>query len=117
MVLDRSKECAGHVLDNESKSSVFVTGTPPDRDLIVKRGEQTEGVIMAKKSVEELIGRALTDRAFRDRLLTAPEATLDAEGYEATPDMIQAIKSADPEELKQVASGFESQLANRKAAS
>ncbi|UQA58899.1 Franean1_4349 family RiPP [Polyangium aurulentum] len=72
---------------------------------------------MAKKSVEELIGRALTDKAFRDRLLASPEATLSSEGYEATPDIVEAIKSANPDEVNAVAQGLESQLANRKAAS
>jgi hypothetical protein len=71
---------------------------------------------MAKKSVEELIGRALTDKAFRDRLLASPEATLNAEGYEVGPEVIEAIKSSNPDEVNAVAQGVESQLANRKAA-
>jgi len=71
---------------------------------------------MAKKSVEELIGRALTDKAFRDRLLAAPEKTLAEEEYEAGPEIIEAIKSANPDEVNAVAAGVENQLANRKAA-
>lgn len=88
---------------------------PPDRDLAVIEGEQTEGVIMTvakKKSVEDLIGHALSDKSFRDRLLASPEATLDAEGYEVTPEVIQAIKSANLDEL----SAFEKNTAERKAA-
>jgi hypothetical protein len=71
---------------------------------------------MAKKSIEELIGRALTDKEFRDRLLQSPEATLNAEGYEATPEVVEAIKSANPEEIHAVAKGVEDQLQQRKAA-
>jgi len=71
---------------------------------------------MAKKSVEELIGRALTDKEFRDRLLASPEATLDAEGYDVAPEVIEAIKSSNPDEVNAVAQGLENQLANRKAA-
>ncbi len=78
------------------------------------KGEQTEGVIMtvAKKSVEDLIGHALSDKSFRDRLLASPEATLEAEGYEVTPEVIQAIKSANLDDL----SAFEKNAADRKAA-
>lgn len=66
-----------------------------------------------KKNVEDLIGHALSDKSFRDRLLASPEATLDAEGYEATPELIQAIKSANLDDL----SAFEQQnTVDRKAA-
>jgi hypothetical protein len=71
---------------------------------------------MAKKSVEELIGRALTDKAFRDRLFAAPDATLAEEGYEVGPEIIEAIKSTNPDEVNAVAQGVENQLAQRKAA-
>ena len=71
---------------------------------------------MAKKSVDELIGRALTDKAFRDRLLASPDATLREEGYEVGPEVVEAIKSVNPEEINAVAQGVENQLANRKAA-
>lgn len=65
-----------------------------------------------KKSVEDLIGHALSDKSFRDRLLASPEETLAAEGYEASPEVIQAIKSASPDDL----SAFERNTADRKAA-
>jgi hypothetical protein len=69
-----------------------------------------------KKSVEELIGRALTDAAFRDRLLSAPEETLDAEGYDLGPEVVEAIKAANPEDIKAMAQGIENQIAQRRAA-
>lgn len=71
---------------------------------------------MSKKSVEELIGRTLTDSAFRDRLLASPEKTLAEEGYDASPEVIEAIKSANPDDVKAMARGMEDQLAQRKAA-
>jgi len=74
-----------------------------------------EGVIMVgekKKSIEDLIGHALSDKSFRDRLLASPEATLTAEGYEVSPEVVQAIKSANLDDL----SKFENNTADRKAA-
>lgn len=71
---------------------------------------------MKKKSMEELIGQALTDKAFRERLLKSPQETLEAEGYEATPEVIEAIKATNPDDVNNVAQGFENQLAERKAA-
>ncbi|MDI1483923.1 Franean1_4349 family RiPP [Polyangium sp. y55x31] len=71
---------------------------------------------MSKKSVEELIGRALTDAKFREKLLASPESTLVEEGYEVGPEVIEAIKSTSPAEVQAVAKEFESQIAQRKAA-
>jgi len=65
-----------------------------------------------KKSIEDLIGHALSDKSFRDRLLASPEATLTAEGYEVSPEVVQAIKSANLDDL----SKFENNTADRKAA-
>lgn len=65
-----------------------------------------------KKSIEDLIGHALSDKSFRDRLLASPEATLTEEGYEVTPEIVQAIKAANLDDL----SKFESNTADRKAA-
>ncbi|HRI65297.1 MAG TPA: Franean1_4349 family RiPP [Polyangium sp.] len=65
-----------------------------------------------KKSVEDLIGHALGDKSFRDRLLASPEATLEAEGYEVTPEVIQAIKSANLDDL----TAFEQNSVELKAA-
>ena len=72
--------------------------------------------VAKKKSVEDLIGHAMNDKSFRDRLLASPEATLEAEGYEVTPEVISAIKSANVEDFNRVASGVEQELAHRKAA-
>lgn len=68
--------------------------------------------VAKKKSVEDLIGHALSDKSFMDRLLASPEATLEAEGYEATPEVIQAIKTAKVEDLE----AFEKNVAHREAA-
>lgn len=71
---------------------------------------------MAQKTVEELIGRALTDRAFRDKLLANPEKTLAEEGYSVGPEVLEAIKKANPDDVNAMAQGLEQNLAARKAA-
>jgi hypothetical protein len=87
--------------------------------LNVIQGEQTEGVIMTvakKKTVEDLIGHAMSDKSFRDRLLASPEETLRAEGYEVGPEVIEAIKAANADDVNKLAGAFESDSAQRKAA-
>lgn len=69
---------------------------------------------MAKKSVEDLVGHAMSDKEFRTRLLASPEETLKAEGYEVGPEVIEAIKAANADDFKAV--GSEGELGARKAA-
>lgn len=64
-----------------------------------------------RKSVEDLVGHALTDRSFRRRLRANPEETLREEGYEVTPEIVEAIRSANHDEIE----AFESNSADRKA--
>lgn len=90
------------------------------RPIAIERiqGEQTEGVIMTvakKKTVEDLIGHAMSDKSFRDRLLASPEETLQAEGYEVGPDVIEAIKTANADAANKMADAFEHDSAQRKA--
>ncbi len=72
---------------------------------------------MSKKTMEDLIGRTLTDSAFRDRLLADPEKTLADEGYEVDPKVVEGIKNANPDDIRAMTAGVEAQLAQRKAAS
>ena len=71
---------------------------------------------MSKKSIDELIGQVLTNIAFREKLLANPEATLAEAGYEATPEVLEAIKKVNPEDLNAMAKDFESKFTERKAA-
>lgn len=84
-----------------------------------------------KKSVDDLIGRTMNDIDFAKRLIDAPKETLEAEGYEATPEVIEAITSANRDEFLGLVrfwdtearraaglpvSAYESAMADRKAA-
>ncbi len=48
------------------------------------------------KHRDVIIGRAVTDADFRKRLLADPAATLEAEGFEADPELVEAIRKVDP---------------------
>ncbi len=56
-----------------------------------------------KKTLEDLLGHALSDEHFRRRLFANPEATLAAEGYEVTPEVLGVIKNANPDDLESIA--------------
>lgn len=55
--------------------------------------------------LERLIGRAVTDKAFRDRLLADPEATIKDAGLKLSDEELARLKSAiqkaDAEQLDQ----------------
>lgn len=72
--------------------------------------------VAKKKTVEDLIGHAMSDKSFRDRLLASPEETLKAEGYEVGLDVIEAIKVANAGEANKLADAFDADSAQRKAA-
>jgi len=71
---------------------------------------------MAKKTTDELIARVKVDPAFRRDLLTTPEATLEAAGFEADPGMIEAIREMSAADLEAMVNDFEKVSAARKAA-
>jgi Ribosomally synthesized peptide prototyped by Frankia Franean1_4349. len=50
--------------------------------------------MIAKKTESELIGRAVVDSGFRRQLLTDPDSTIQAEGYEVGPETLQRIREA-----------------------
>lgn len=45
------------------------------------------------KTEQDLIARAILDAEFRGRLLKEPEAVIDAEGYQVSPQTRERIKS------------------------
>ncbi len=47
------------------------------------------------KLPNEVMGRIITDAAFRKDLLNDPEGTLRAANVEATPEVIEALKGLD----------------------
>lgn len=72
--------------------------------------------VAKKKTVEDLIGHAMSDKSFRDRLLASPEETLAAEGYEVGPEVIEGIKAANADDANKFATNLEADTAQRKAA-
>lgn len=66
---------------------------------------------------EELIGRAIIDADFRARLLADPAGTIQAEGFEVEPQLVEQLKNIDPAAAEAAARGLDAALAERKAAS
>ena len=46
----------------------------------------------ARAEIEQIVARAEADAAFRARLVADLEAALEAEGYEATPSVVAALR-------------------------
>jgi RNA polymerase-interacting CarD/CdnL/TRCF family regulator len=55
---------------------------------------------MAKKDLERLIGRAVLNPKFRERLLADPEKTIRDKGFELTEEEMAQIKEIDPESAR-----------------
>jgi hypothetical protein len=63
---------------------------------------------MSQESVERIIGRAVTDPAFRQRLIdNAAEACKE---YDLTPDELAALEALDAESLKAFAGTLDSRI-------
>jgi hypothetical protein len=50
--------------------------------------------MISKKTEAELIGRAVVDSGFRKQLLNDPDRTIESEGYEVGPEMLERIRDA-----------------------
>jgi len=68
------------------------------------------------KDREALIGRAVTDDAFRRRLLADPEGTLKAEGYDVDPAVVAQLRTIDPTAADAAVGHLDQAYAERKAA-
>ena len=62
---------------------------------------------MPKKDVERLVGRAILDAEFRERLFADPEATVREEGFDLTKKEMAALKTVDAEKARALASELE----------
>jgi hypothetical protein len=71
---------------------------------------------MSKRKIDELAKQVMSDEAFRKRLLADPEGTLKAEGYDVTPDLLDAISNVSPADVEAMAREFESSSSTKKAA-
>ena len=55
---------------------------------------------------DSLINKLTTDRSFAATLVADPKGTLEANGVEATPEMIDAIRSLDAASVERLAGAF-----------
>ena len=63
---------------------------------------------MSQESVERIIGRAVTDADFRQRLIdNAAEA---CKGYDLTPDELAALEALDADSVKQFAGTLDARI-------
>ena len=51
---------------------------------------------LARRGLDEIVERALADQAFREALLADLESALAAEGYEADPALVEALRERFP---------------------
>ena len=63
---------------------------------------------MPKKDVERLVGRAILDAEFRERLFADPEKTVREEGFNLNKKEMAALKEVDAEKAMTLASELES---------
>ncbi len=61
--------------------------------------------------ISHVIGRALSDAAFCERLIGAPEETLRECGVEADADTVALIRRTDADALRRLAAAFGKQEA------
>jgi hypothetical protein len=57
-------------------------------------------------NVQSIIGKVMSDRAFCEQLIRDPEATLQANGVEPTPEIVDALKGLDPDSVQKLAAAF-----------
>ncbi|MBX9399605.1 Os1348 family NHLP clan protein [Streptomyces sp. TRM72054] len=58
-----------------------------------------------------LVGRALTDPEFCNRLIAEPEATLAASGVDPTPELVETLRGLDAEAVRRLAEFFDPEQA------
>jgi hypothetical protein len=58
---------------------------------------------MAQEELERLVGRAILDPKFRERLLADPEKAIQDEGFDLTPEEVELVKSVDKERAETLA--------------
>lgn len=58
---------------------------------------------MAKKDFERLVGRALLDPRFRERLFADPDKAIQEAGFDLTPKEVELVKSVDKEKAETLA--------------
>ena len=75
---------------------------------------------MSQRSIEILVGRLITDEAFRDAFVMDRSATLQQfqdQGHELTPVEIDAVLTVSPEWWRDIAADFDLRLQKANLAS
>lgn len=62
-------------------------------------------------SIQDIVGKALTDRAFCSALIAEPEKTLRANGIEPTTEMVEALEALDETAVQKLAAAFKKEQA------
>jgi hypothetical protein len=62
---------------------------------------------MASKHLQEVVGRAVLDQAFRKALFEAPRATCEGAGLPLSPEEYEALANLDAEKLKLAAADLQ----------
>jgi hypothetical protein len=58
---------------------------------------------MAQENLERLVGRAVLDPKFRERLFADPERAIREEGFDLTPEEVELVKSVDKQKAETLA--------------
>jgi hypothetical protein len=64
--------------------------------------DQEAREVATEREMQELLGRALADEAFRARLLDDPRQAVRDAGYELTEEQLAALKMIDTQTLAEV---------------
>jgi hypothetical protein len=74
---------------DEERLGRLIRGLPPAPEGWVRAAQELP---LARTQLDEIVGRAEADAAFRKRLLADLEAALEAEGYERDPAVVEALR-------------------------
>ncbi len=56
---------------------------------------------MARQDIERLIGRAVLDAGFRERLFADPEKAIREAGFDLSDEEMAALKEVDPQKARE----------------
>jgi hypothetical protein len=74
---------------DEERLARLIRALPPAPEAWVRAAQELP---FARDGLDEIVGRAEADAAFRERLIADLEGALTAEGYERDPAVIAALR-------------------------
>jgi hypothetical protein len=78
---------------NEERIARLIRMLPPAPAAWVQAAQELP---LARRGLDEIVARAEADAAFRRRLVADLEASLEAEGYEPDPALVDALRRRFP---------------------